>query len=403
MNCHIETFFVLETFSKDSFDASKVAHLVNNTIKYYAASYVGHSTKTFNTVHGICAATEVRFRFAGLTPKPQQLNASLYEESAIMKPSQRKATRIEYVVRGNPNSPQTLKGACEFFSKGNHVEYPSVLFPMTAALYGESSNPNKVSIAGPNGGKIKMKALFIPSFQNPLLSRIVVTGTDISSIFHLRLSTSIQNIAITSVTVELHKLTCTSSERQETIFYPLKPVTRHSFVTMSKTECYEKVTESGILLPKALYENRYPSVEPTCYANNTLVSYGIKFIVELQNSSESWKTSLETFTEVHVALLKLSSKVPKTPAVKKPRTERFRSIEVFDRFHFYPVDVTEALLKRVQRKGLLYQNHKCETLSDDASVTIFLTVLGGAEEDIKKKKSGVQITGTITGSQNVEL
>lgn len=404
MDCHTETFFVLETFSKESFDASKVAHLANNTIKYYAASYVGHSTKTFNTAHGICAATEVRFRFAGLAPEAQQLNTSLYEESAIIKPSQRKASRIEYVVRGNPNSPQTLKGACELFCKGNHVEYPSALFPMTTALYGESSTPNKASVAGP-GGKIKMNSLFLPSFQSPLLSRIVAPGTNISSLFDLRLNTSNQqDIAISSVTVELHKLTCTNNESQETIFHPLKPVTRHSFVTMSKRECFEKLTGNEILLPKALYQNRFLLVEPTCYANDSLISYGVKFIVELQSSSQPWKTSLESFTEVHVALLKYSSKEPKTPLLKIPRTERIRSIEVFDRFHFYPGDVTEALLRRVQRRGLLYQTHKCETLSDDASVTIFLTILGCAETvPNKKRKSGALFNGTITGIQNVEL
>ncbi|PVH18435.1 uncharacterized protein CXQ87_001362 [Candidozyma duobushaemuli] len=384
-DCHIESFVVLEEFNKDSFDASKVANSVHDTIEHFAASYVGHSTQTFETAHTICAITEARFRFAGPTAEAQKINASLYEETARIKPSQERPMRIEYVVRGDSRKFQSFHGYCEFNCNGRQFDYKKELFPMTKALYGEKSKPNQASITGPDGAVIKMNSdFFSPFYGSHECSRIVVPKTRISSFLDVCLeSTDKANLVITNVTVELHRLTYTKHEKQNTIFFPSKPVTKHSYVTISSRDCFKKLGQSDdsekdcVPVSPKLLRGALPILEPTLYCNDSMRSYGIKVKVTLLHlHHSSWTQTLENFVEVQVGSLCFDKpKIQNIPFLgERQKTERLRSIEVFDRFRFSPGLVTEGLVNKAKRKGLLYHQHKCETITDDASVTIFSTV-----------------------------
>lgn len=385
-DCHIESFVVLEEFNRDSFDALKVANSVHDTIEHFAASYVGHSTQTFETNHTICAITEARFRFAGPTAKAQKINASLYEETARIKPSQERPMRIEYVVRGDSRKSKSLRGYCEFNCNGRQFDYKKELFPMTRALYGEKSKANQASITGPDGAVIKLNSVFFrPICGFHECSRIVVPKTRISTFLDVCVeSTDKANLVITNVTVELHRLTYTKIEKQKTIFFPLKPDTKHSYVTISSRDCYKRLDgfdeseNNCVQVSPKLLRSTLPILEPTLYCNDFMRSYGIKVkvtLLHLQHSS--WSQTLENFVEVQVASLCFDKpKIQHIPFIgERQRTERLRSIEVFDRFRFSPGLVTVGLVNRAKRKGLLYHQHKCETITDDASVTVFSTVL----------------------------
>ncbi|PSK38283.1 hypothetical protein C7M61_002842 [Candidozyma pseudohaemuli] len=404
-DCHIESFVVLEEFKKDAFDALKVASSVHDTIEHFAASYVGHSTQTFETNHTICAITEARFRFAGPIAEAQKINASLYEETARIKPSQERPMKIEYVVRGDSRKFKSLRGYCEFNCNGRQFDYKRELFPMTRALYGEKSKPNQASITGPDGAVIKLNSVYFrPNYGFHECSRIVVPKTRISTLLDVCVeSTDKANLVMTNVTVELHRLTYTKVEKQNTIFFPLKPVSKHSYVTISSKDCHKKLDafedseNDCVQVPPKYLNSGLPIVEPTLYCNDSMRSYGIKVKVTLLHLQHSWSQTLENFVEVQVASLCFDKpRIQHIPFLgQRQKTERIRSIEVFDRFRYSPGLVTVGLVNKAKRKGLLYHQHKCETITDDASVTVFSTVLAKvprmSEAEQKERDSRVRL------------
>ncbi|KAF3987995.1 hypothetical protein FT663_04222 [Candidozyma haemuli var. vulneris] len=385
---HVESYVMLEQFEKADFHPTKLASIIHKTIEHFAASYVSHSTETFETDTHICAVTEVRFRFAGPIEKAERLKVWLYETRAQVKDVQKPKQRLEYVLRGHPGGLSMSKASCEFISNGKTFNYTKALFPMSHALYGSKRVSQQTRVYGfcpDNSQHITMRASFRQQkFKSDQKNRIVLPRTRVSKFIKVKLENpkGIRSLNIARFRVELHRFTCTRNLKQDTVFFPEKPVCKHNFLTLLDKRCSIDVIPKAddpteAVIPDHFFKCLLPLVEPTSYSNECIRSYGIKIMLQLECMDTLWSREVEVFLEIQIARLEFKCPSPSTRLLypeEKQKTEKFRSIETFDRFKFYPTDVTEDLYKKVERKGLVYQGHKMETLTSDGAVCVFSTV-----------------------------